>query len=165
MFLSEKVVIIRQVNESIVMYVKAFVSVLFFVFYSFLGNAQECTLDIGGKNTETLIKVFQLNETQIAQMETLGAELKVSNKALEDTIQKLFDEHPQSTPEELTTLAEKYRALQSKMVSASREADKKLLTLFNERQYDRYLELCNEAIRRPIQVVPIGVRDSIIDPE
>ncbi len=147
------------------MYLRAFVTVLLFSLFSFWGMAQECTLDIGGKNSETLIKVFQLNEAQIAQMEVYCAELAIENKLVEDNIQKLFDSHPQSTPEELSTLAEKYRVLQQKMVSTSREADKKLLTIFNKRQYERYLQLCNEAIRRPIQVVPIGVKDSIVDPE
>ena len=147
------------------MYLKAFVSVLFFLFFFLWGNAQDCTLDIGGKNDETLVKVFQLNEAQISKMKTFSAELALSNKGLEDDIQKLFDSHPQSTPEELTILAGKYRVLQQKMVNASWEADKKMLTIFNERQYQRYLELCNEAIREPIKVIPIGVKDSITDPE
>jgi len=147
------------------MYVKAFVLVLFFSFFSFWGNAQDCTLNIGGKNAEILVKVFQLNEAQIEQMQAWSAELAITNKATEDDIQKLFDTHPQSTEEELTTLAEKYKVLQQKMVNASREADKRLLTIFNELQYKRYLQLCAEAIRRPIKVNPIGIRDSIVDPE
>ncbi len=140
-------------------------SVLFFSFFSFWGSAQDCTLDIGGKNSEILVKAFQLNEVQIQKMEAWSAELAVTNKAVEDDIQKLFDTHPQSTPEELTTLAEKYKTLQQKMVNASRETDKRLLTIFNELQYKRYLQLCTEAIRRPIKVMPVGVRDSIVDPE
>lgn len=147
------------------MYLKAFLSVLIFSFFSLSGNAQDCTLDIGGKNSETLVRVFQLNEHQIGQMESWSAELAVANKAIEDDIQKLFDSHPQSTPEELTILAEKYRGLQQKMVNASYKADKKLLTIFNEKQYERYLQLCNEAIRVPIKVIPIGVKDSIPAPE
>ncbi len=147
------------------MNVKAFVSVLFFSSFAFLGSAQDCTLDIGGKNTETLIEVFQLNEAQIAQMETLSSTLALTNKALEDDIQKLFDSHPQSTTEELTMLADKYRVLQQKMVNASWEADKRFLMIFNERQYERYLQLCNEAVRLPIKVIPKGIKDSITDPE
>lgn len=147
------------------MNIKVVVSVLFFVLYTLVISAQECTLDIGGKNPEILIKVFQLNDDQVTQMETWGAELAIANKVVEDDIQELFDTHPQSTPTELTTLAEKYKALQNKIVSASREADKKLLTIFNERQYERYLQLCSEAIRIPIKVIPIGVRDSIVVPE
>lgn len=147
------------------MYLKAFLPVLFFSFFTYVGSAQDCTLDIGGKNAEMVIKVFQLNESQIAQMEAWSAELAITNKAIEDDIQKMFDSEPQSSPEELTKLAEKYRALKSKMVLNSREADKKLLETFNEKQYERYLQLCNEAIRTPIKVIPIGVRDSIVTPE
>lgn len=161
----EKTVIIKQVYESITMYLKAFLSVLAFLAMVLQANAQECTLDIGGKHTETLIKIFQLSSTQITQMETWSAELEVQNKALEEDIQQLFDTHPQSTTEELATLAEKYKALQQKMVDASWQADKKLLTIFNERQYERYLQLCMEAVRRPIKVVPTGVRDSLVDPK
>lgn len=147
------------------MYLRAFIPVLVFLCSVQMANAQECTLDIGGKNTETLIKVFQLNDTQISQMETWSAELELQNKETEDAIQKLFDSHPQSTPEELLTLANKYKTLQQKIVDASWEADKKLLTIFNDKQYERYLQLCMEAVRRPIKVVPTGVRDSIVDPE
>ena len=147
------------------MNLKAFVSVFFFLFFTFVGSAQDCTLDIGGKNVEMVVKVFQLNESQITKMEAWGAELVLTNKAIEEDIQKMFDSQPQSTPEELTILAEKYRALKSKMVTNSREADKKLLETFNEKQYERYLQLCNEAIRTPIKVIPVGVRDSIAIPE
>lgn len=156
---------VQQVYESIVMFFKTLVTVLVFSLFTLGGSAQECTLDIGGKNPEILIKVFQLKEAQITQMETWRAEFAAANKAVEDDIQKLFDSHPQSTTEELTTLAEKYSALQNKILKASREADKKLLTIFNERQYERYLQLCTEAIRLPIKVIPIGVMDSIVDPE
>lgn len=147
------------------MYLKAFIPVWLFLWGAPQMSAQECTLDIGGKNAETLIKVFQLSTDQIGQMETWSAALALQNKETEEAIQKLFDSHPQSTPEELLQLAEKYKALQQKIVDASWQADKKLLTIFNEKQYERYLQLCMEAVRRPIKVVPTGVRDTIVDPE
>jgi uncharacterized membrane-anchored protein YhcB (DUF1043 family) len=102
-------------------------------------NAQACTLDIGGNNTRTIIEVFQLNKTQIGVMETLRGELEIKTKDLENQIEKLLAEHPQSTEEELIKLADKYKVLQQKMVSASYESDKKLLSQFNPKQYDRYL--------------------------
>jgi len=128
-------------------------------------SAQDCTLDVGGKNTETLIRIFQLNGPQISQMETLQAELSVETKTIEEAIQKLFDTQPQSTPEELTTLTDKYKVLKEKMVNASAATDKKLLELFNEKQYERYVALCNEAFRRPIKVVPQVLQDSLVSPE
>ena len=128
----------------------------FFLFIS-NGNAQalECTLDIGGKNTQNVSDIFQLNEGQKSQMEVLRAEYSAAYTTFEEQSQKLLDEHPQSTTEELTTLANKYRALQEKITEASRDIDKKLLSSFNQRQYDLYLSLCHEAFRRPIEVTPL----------
>lgn len=147
------------------MFLKTLGMFLTFFLCTFWGMAQDCTLDIGGKNADTLVQVFQMNEEQIGQMETWGAELNVEIKVIEEEIQKLFDNHPQSTPEELTTLAGKYKVFQQKIVDASKATDKKLLSIFNSKQYDRYLELCHEAIREPIQVVPLVLKDSVVDPE
>jgi hypothetical protein len=146
------------------MYSKVIVSFIA-LFVSLSVSAQDCTLDVGGKNTDVLVKVFQMNAAQIGNMETLSAELKLETKVIEDEIQKLFDSHPQSTPEELTTLSEKYKVFQEKIVMASKATDKMLLSIFNEKQYDRYLELCYEAVRKPIKVLPTSVKDTIVDPE
>jgi len=121
------------------------------------GNAQvhECTLDIGGKNSENVSEIFQLNEGQISLMEELREGYSIAYKAFEEQSQKLLDEHPQSTSEELTTLAGKYRALQEKITADSRQIDEELLTSFNQKQYNLYLSLCHEAFRRPIEVTPV----------
>lgn len=141
-----------------------FFFIAFFTMYSYMANAQNCTLDIGGKNTETIIDVFQLNEAQIATMETLRGELAVETKSVEDQIEKLLAEHPQSSEEDLIKLADKYKVLQQKIVNASYESDKKLLSQFNPKQYERYLQLCKTAIRRPIAVIPKIYSDTI-EPE
>ncbi len=148
-----------------IMYSKIVVPFFILFLFSLNGIAQDCTLDVGGKNFDILIKVFQMNAQQISKMETLRAELGVETKVMEDEIQKLFDNHPQSTPEELTTLSKKYTVFQEKIVMASKAADKMLLSSFNEKQYDRYLELCYEAIREPIKVIPLRLNDSIVAPE
>lgn len=124
-------------------------------------NAQNCTLDVGGKHAKTLVTVFQLNEAQMATLEILQGELAVETKNLEDQIEKLLAEHPQSTEEELIKMADKYKVLQQKVVTASYESDKKLLLEFNAKQYERYLQLCKAALRRPIVVVPKVYNDSI----
>ena len=131
------------------------------IFFSGSLHAQTCTLDLGGKNAETMIKVFQLNEAQLGILETLQGELAVETKSLNEEIEKLLAEHPQSSQEELLKLAEKYKVLQQKIVTASYESDKKLLSEFNAKQYNRYLELCRAAIRQPISVVPKVYNDSI----
>jgi len=123
--------------------------------------AQECTLDIGGKNFDMVVDIFQLNTEQQAVMEKLRAELEISNKSIEDEIQKLFNSHPQSTQAELISLSDKYKVLKEKMVNSSWESDKKLLETFNPKQYLRYENLCHEALRKPIKVTPTVYRDSI----
>ncbi|CAM4176906.1 hypothetical protein ZONE111904_05940 [Zobellia nedashkovskayae] len=129
-------------------------SLLVFLMFFSVVNAQNCTLDIGGKNSETIKTIFQLNEEQIAIMETLKGELEVKTKSTEDQIEKLLAEHPQSTEEDLIKLADKYKVLQKQQLDLAYESDKELLSVFNAKQYERYLQLCNEAIRQPIKVEP-----------
>jgi Skp family chaperone for outer membrane proteins len=139
------------------------------VFYVFLGyvifsaglQAQDCTLDIGGDNTDMMIEVFQLSGKQIKTMENLKSDLEIQTKSLKEDIQKLFNDHPQSSTEELQVLADKYRVLEQKIMDASWECDKKLLTTFNEKQYRRYLDLCHEAFRKPIKIIPVAVKDTV----
>lgn len=117
----------------------------------------DCTLGIGGKDTEVIEKVFQLNEEQKTKIDVWIGQLQAENKLREDEIKQLFDTHPQGTHEELETLAKKYKVLKDKMVAASMEYDRKLLGIFNEKQYERYVQLCNEALRRPMAPAEISV--------
>ncbi|HMB64427.1 MAG TPA: hypothetical protein VKN36_15210 [Eudoraea sp.] len=123
----------------------------------------DCTLGLGGKDTEVLSQVFQLNDEQLNSMELLIGELQTGNKVLEDQIKELLNNHPQSTEEELITLAEKYKVLKDQMVAMSITYDRKLLGLFNERQYQRYVSLCKEAFRQPL--VPLGSVEAQVNPE
>lgn len=128
---------------------------------TFFGYAQECTLDIGGKNYNTIIDIFQLNAEQQATMQKVRDELQLSQETIEAEIQKLFNSHPQSTQEELTTLSNKYKVLKEKMVDMAWESDKLVLETFNPKQYERYLNLCGEALRKPINIIPVSYKDSI----
>ena len=115
-------------------------------------NAQDkdCTLGLGGKDTETIIQVFQLNEVQQEKLTTWAGELKEYNRVMGDSIRILFDTHPQKTMEQLQALANKYGVLRDKITYTSSLYDQKLLATFNQRQYDRYVALCKEAIRKPM---------------
>lgn len=144
------------------MQIKILISIFAIFFFGISSNAQTCTLALGEKNSKIIIDVFQLNEAQIAILETLQGELAVATKTWDDQIEKLLAEHPQSTEEELIKLADKYKVLQQKIVTASYESDKKLLMQFNAKQYERYLQLCKAAIRRPIEVIPKVYNDSIV---
>ena len=127
---------------------------MLFISVNVTAQLPDCTLGIGGKDTEVLTKVFQLNQKQIRTMELWTGELQTQNKLLEDQIKALFDNHPQSTREELETLAKKYKLLKDEMVATSKSYDQKLLGLFNPKQYERYVALCNEALRKPLS--PLG---------
>lgn len=113
---------------------------------------QDCTLDMGGQDHETIVTIFQLNEEQIGKMETWRAELEIKNKVLQDQVTWLFENHPQSTEEDLLNLSKKYNVLQRQIMSNSRTYDQMLLGAFNERQYERYVLLCSEAMRKPLTV-------------
>ncbi len=147
------------------MQLERFLPVLIFSFFSFLGIAQDCTLGLNEKSSELFIKIFQLNEAQVSKMEKWQTELQLETKTIEEEIENLLASQPQSTPEELTALADKYLVLQQKIVDASRATDELMLSTFNEKQYKRYLMLCYEVIRRPIRVVPMGLKTTIVDPE
>ncbi|NJB72471.1 hypothetical protein GGR42_002962 [Saonia flava] len=129
---------------------KYITSLLCCLLISFISKSQDCTLNIGGEDDETIISVFQLNEEQQGKMEAWGRELQFKNKVLEDGMQKLLDTHPQSKPEDVVIMGEKYKKLKDEFVANSKEYDIKLLTLFNEKQYRRYVDLCREAFRRPL---------------
>ncbi len=128
-----------------------------------MAQISECMLGIGGKDTETIIQVFQLSEEQIQKMEDWRAELAVANRAFQEEIRLLFDTHPQSTDEELQALANKYRVIKDRVLDNAREYDIRMLKLFNPRQYDRYLELCASAKREPYKVMPRPFPNEIPD--
>ncbi len=115
-----------------------------------LAQTEDCTLGIGGKDSATLVEVFQLSEEQIAKMDIMVQELSIANRVLQDEIDILMKTHPQQTEEELTALAEKYKVLRDKMVINAKSYDIQLLQLFNPKQYKLYTELCAEVMRTPL---------------
>jgi aminoglycoside phosphotransferase family enzyme len=115
-------------------------------------HAQEkdCTLGLGGKDADVIVKVFRLNDEQQAKMMVWAGELEQYHKIMGDSIQALFDTHPQKTMEDLQALANKYRGFRDKIETAASIYDRKLLATFNQRQYERYEALCREALRTPM---------------
>ncbi len=114
------------------------------------GQQADCTLAVGGKDTEVIVQVFQLNDAQQAKLVTWIGELQLYHKEKADEIRLLFDTHPQQTTEELQQLAEKYKNLQDEIEAHSRAIDLKLIASFNQKQYERYIVLCREAGRQPM---------------
>ena len=135
-----------------IMKLKYYYSILlFFICYTSFGQAEDCTLGIGGKDTETIIEVFQLDDEQLVKMEAWIQELKKVNEVIEEQIDVLLEKHPQSNEEELQALAEKFKPLRAQIIANSKIYDQKLLGILNAKQYQRYITLCAEAMRRPLK--------------
>jgi hypothetical protein len=137
------------------MYKKVFSALIFIVGFWISARAQqECSLAIGATESDTIIQIFQLNEEQVDRLEEFKSALEIETRLLDGERKNLFENHPQSTPEDLTALGEKYKVLEERMKQVFKKYDLKLLALFNERQYQRYITLCQEVSRQPLMVVP-----------
>ncbi|MCM4170615.1 hypothetical protein DHD32_03935 [Arenibacter sp. TNZ] len=137
------------------MRIKAFLPLLLSVGFWISGQAQQdCSLGIGATESDTIIQIFQLKEEQITKLEEFKAALEVETRLLDEERKNLFDNHPQSTPEDLTTLGTKYKVIEERMKQVFVKYDYKLLAIFNEKQYERYVSLCQEVSRQPLEVIP-----------
>lgn len=114
------------------------------------GFSQICILNIGSENTDQIKQIFQLNETQNSALQDFKIELNKEITNLEAEVKTLLETHPQSNPEELLVLAKKHKDLEEKMFTTTATYDQKLISLFNKKQYERYLLLCDKANRTAI---------------
>lgn len=112
--------------------------------------SQDCTLGIGGKDTDLIIQVFMLNAEQQQKLHAWADALEAENAPLEDQARVLLDTHPQNSPEDLAALGHKYEAIKEAMMANTRKYDRLLLGTFNPGQYQRYSDLCGEVDRRPM---------------
>ena len=115
-----------------------------------LSSQNDCFLGIGGKDDKTIQEVFQLNEDQVEKMRNWGAELKFRNDIFEMRIEKLLKTHAQSSPEDLMKMSYEFRALLDSMEGNMRLLDRRMLSIFDNDQYNLYIMLCNEVYRSPI---------------
>ncbi|MEX0314105.1 MAG: hypothetical protein AB3N18_08005 [Allomuricauda sp.] len=118
----------------------------------FCSAQQECALGIGGGNDDTIAEVFQLNEEQLEKLKNWSAELQVRNDLLKDQAKFLLKRNAQSSPEDLMSMSFKYRNLLDSMKQNLRMLDKRLLSTFNDKQYNLYVELCGQMMLRPIYI-------------
>lgn len=126
-----------------------------------LMSQADCVLGVGITENETIADIFQMNDSQKEQLANLGAELKYRNELLNNRLENLYNRHPQSTVEELNQLALKYRSVMDSMELVQSMIDKKVLSLFNQKQYDLYLSLCQQASRSPHIITPMVYADSV----
>ncbi|QWX82740.1 hypothetical protein H0I23_09695 [Cellulophaga sp. HaHaR_3_176] len=131
---------------------KHIIALFVFSLTSVFATSQVCILDIGSKNSEKVIETFQLKEKQLETLKVLKDDVKLATDAIDEKVKVLLETHPQSTPEELTVLAEKHKELEEEMFGVIIEYDQKLISIFNEKQYERYVLLCNTASRTPITI-------------
>ncbi|KKO06271.1 hypothetical protein LCGC14_0066900 [marine sediment metagenome] len=128
------------------------------------GNAQaDCVLGVGVTNDSVISDIFQLNKMQNEKLVSFSAELKYRNDVLSNELKNVKDRHPQSNVTELRQLGDKYKAVMDSMNSVQSLIDKRMLALFNPKQYEFYQLLCKEANRSPYLVMPTIYADSIVD--
>lgn len=131
---------------------KAIISFLFLI-SGFYGMAQmDCILGVGGRDDETIIKVFELTEEQQENLKNWSAELKVRNDIFKDKAAYLMKQNEESPPEVLMEVSKKYQSYIDSMANNVLMIDMRLLGTFNEKQYQRYVKLCSQLSLRPIYV-------------
>ena len=123
----------------------------------------DCVLGVGVTNDSIISEIFQLNEMQHEKLVSFSAELKYRNDVLNNELQNVKERHPQSSETELRQLAGKYKSVMDSMGRVQAMIDKRMLTLFNSKQYELYQSLCKQAYRSPYVVVPMVYTDSIVD--
>ncbi|WP_157483925.1 hypothetical protein [Maribacter hydrothermalis] len=125
-------------------------------------NAQaDCILGVGITNDSIISDIFLLNEMQHEKLRSFSAELKYRNDLLNIELKNVKNRHPQSNVTELRQLADKYKSVMDSMSSVQSMIDKRMLSLFNSKQYELYRVLCKEAARSPFVVIPVVYTDSV----
>lgn len=143
---------------------KKFSFLMFFcasTFFNTLNAQADCILGVGVTNDSIISDVFQLNEMQNEKLRSFSAELKYRNDLLNIELKNVKNRHPQSNVTELRQLADKYKNVMDSMSRVQSMIDKRMLSLFNSKQYELYRSLCKEAARSPFIVVPAVYTDSV----
>ncbi|MDF0706438.1 hypothetical protein [Flagellimonas okinawensis] len=109
-------------------------------------------MGVGGRDNETITKVFELSEEQRVNLKNWSAELKVRNDILKDKAKFLMKKNEESSPEVLLKVSKEYATIMDSMKQNVRMIDQRLLNSFNDVQYDRYLKLCRQLTLRPIHI-------------
>lgn len=142
---------------------KLFLTSFYLTLFSVQLSAQaDCILGVGVIKDSVLIDVFQLNSLQSENLANFGAEIKYRHEILNNNLTNIKKRHPQGTVSELSKLAEEYSTVMDSMALTQIMIEKRLLGLFNEKQYTLYLNLCREASRSPFIVAPTVYGDTLV---
>lgn len=140
-----------------------FLVVFFTQLIYFPSNAQaDCVLGIGVVEDSVLTAIFQLNPQQSEKLANFSTELKYRNEILDNTLANIRKRHHQSSVQELSDLAKEYNVMMDSIHSVQTMIEKRLLTLFNQKQYTLYRNLCLEASRSPFNVTPTVYQDTTV---
>ncbi len=112
----------------------------------------DCILGVGGRDNETITKVFELTEDQRENLKNWSAELKVRNDILKDKAKFLMKKNEGSSPEVLITVSKEYASIIDSMKQNVRMMDRRLLLSFDKVQYEKYLKFCAQLTLLPIYV-------------
>lgn len=137
---------------------------LFFlcVYSEAIWSQADCVLGVGITENEIISDIFQMNDSQKEQLANLAAELQYRNEILNNRLENIYNRHPQNSVDELNQLAVKYRDVMDSMELVQSMMDRKVLSLFNEKQYELYLSLCQQAARSPYVITPKVYGDSVL---
>lgn len=139
-----------------------FLILVFLLFFtSGVFSQADCILGVGVTKDSVLVSVFQLNQMQTQKLNSYSEEVKYRQDILNNTLENIRKRHPQSTVAELSKLASEYNTVMDSMVAVQAMIDKKLLSLFNAKQYKLYSTLCMEASRSPFAVAPTVYTDTL----
>jgi hypothetical protein len=138
-----------------------FVTILFFILSSKCFAQADCILGVGVTADSALVSVFQLNALQMDRLTSYSEEVKYRQGILDNKLENIQKRNPQSNVSELSKLATDYNIIMDSMALVQIMIDKRLLALFNERQYTLYRNLCREVSRSPLVVVPLRYKDSL----
>jgi|AntAceMinimDraft_11_1070367.scaffolds.fasta_scaffold06867_4 hypothetical protein len=139
-----------------------FITILFFSLSTKCLAQADCILGVGVTSDTDLIEVFQLNPIQSENLVNFSAEIKYRNEILENTLSNIRKRHLLGTIKELSILAQEYNTVMDSMALVQSMIDKRLLSLFNEKQYTLYRNLCLEASRSPFIVTPTVYHDTTV---
>lgn len=137
------------------------ITVLFLILSSKSFAQADCILGVGVTADSALVSVFQLNTSQIDKLTSYSEEVKYRQGILDNKLENIQKRNPQSNFSELSKLATDYNIIMDSMALVQTMIDKRLLALFNEKQYTLYRNLCREASRSPLVVVPLVYKDSL----
>ncbi|TDT47461.1 hypothetical protein CLV90_1537 [Maribacter spongiicola] len=143
------------------MKIRYVVAIAFLLLFANVNAQADCILGVGVTNDSIISDIFQLNEMQREKLESFSGEIKYRNDVLSNELENVKNRHPQSSVKELQQLADEYKSVMDSMGRVQKMIDKRMLALFNSKQYDLYLSLCKNASRSPYIVVPAVYTDSI----